>query len=56
MAIDVIQTGLQEVLLIKPRVFEDDRGFFFESFNKREWVDATGVDCDFVQDNQSRRL
>ena len=54
MAIDVIQTGLQEVLLIKPRVFEDDRGFFFESFNKRDWLDATGVDCDFVQDNQSR--
>jgi dTDP-4-dehydrorhamnose 3,5-epimerase len=54
MAIEVIQTDLPEVLLIKPRVFEDDRGFFFESFNKRDWLDATGIDCDFVQDNHSR--
>ena len=54
MAIEVIQTDLPEVLLIKPRVFEDERGFFFESFNKRDWLDATGIDCDFVQDNHSR--
>ncbi len=54
MAIEVIQTNLPEVLLIKPRVFEDDRGFFFESFNKQEWLKATGIDCDFVQDNHSR--
>lgn len=54
MAIEVIQTGLPEVLLIKPRVFADDRGFFFESFNKRAWIEATGVDCEFVQDNHSR--
>lgn len=54
MAIEVIQTDLPEVLLIKPRVFEDERGFFFESFNKRDWIDATGIDCDFVQDNHSR--
>ena len=54
MPIEVVQTALPDVLLIKPRVFEDARGFFFESFNKREWVDATGVDCEFVQDNHSR--
>jgi len=54
MPIEVIQTDLPEVLLIKPRVFEDERGFFFESFNKRDWLDATGIDCDFVQDNHSR--
>ena len=52
MAIEVIQTALPEVLLIKPRVFEDARGFFFESFNRRDWVEATGVECDFVQDNR----
>lgn len=54
MAIEIIHTDLPEVLLIKPRVFEDERGFFFESFNKRDWLDATGVACDFVQDNHSR--
>lgn len=54
MSIDVIQTNLSEVLLIKPRVFGDTRGFFFESFNKRDWLEATGVDCDFVQDNHSQ--
>lgn len=54
MPIEVVKTDLPEVLLIKPRVFEDERGFFFESFNKRDWLDATGFDCDFVQDNHSR--
>jgi len=54
MPIEVIQTDLPEVLLIKPRVFEDERGFFFESFNKHDWLDATGIECDFVQDNHSR--
>jgi len=54
MPVDVIQTSLPEVLLLKPRVFGDSRGFFFESFNKRDWLEATGVDCDFVQDNHSQ--
>ena len=54
MAIEVTQTALPEVLLIKPRVFEDTRGFFFEPFNKRDWLEATGLECDFVQDNHSR--
>lgn len=54
MPIDIIPTSLSEVLLIKPRVFGDSRGFFFESFNKRDWLEATGVDCDFVQDNHSQ--
>ncbi len=54
MSIEVVKTALPEVLLIKPRVFEDERGFFFESFNRQEWLEATGVDCDFVQDNHSR--
>ncbi len=54
MAIEIKQTDLPEVLLIKPKVFEDDRGFFFESFNRQDWLDATGIDCNFVQDNHSR--
>lgn len=51
---NIIKTSIPEVLIIEPKVFEDDRGFFFESFNKRDWVEATGIDCDFVQDNHSR--
>lgn len=54
MAIEVITTDLPDVLLIKPRVFEDARGFFYESFNKRDWHEALGIDCEFVQDNHSR--
>lgn len=50
----IIKTDIFEILIIEPEVFEDDRGFFFESFNKRDWFDATGIDCDFVQDNHSR--
>lgn len=43
-----------EVLFISPKVFGDDRGFFFESFNRRDFAQATGLDLDFVQDNHSR--
>ena len=45
--------ALPEVLLIEPRVFGDDRGFFFESWNRRALADA-GIDAAFVQDNHSR--
>lgn len=54
MSIEVMQTELPDVLLIKPRIFQDARGFFFESFNRSLWLEATGIDCDFVQDNHSR--
>lgn len=47
------KTPLQDCLLIKPRVFEDDRGSFFESYNHREFQKNTGLEIDFVQDNQS---
>jgi len=50
----VVATEIPEVLLIEPRVFGDARGFFFESFNKQQFQQATGLDCDFVQDNHSR--
>jgi dTDP-4-dehydrorhamnose 3,5-epimerase len=46
--------ALPEVLLIEPRVFADDRGWFTESFNARAFADATGLDVTFVQDNHSR--
>jgi len=48
-----IPTRLPEVLLIEPRVFGDSRGFFFESWNKREFERA-GITAKFVQDNHSR--
>jgi len=50
----VIQTKIPEVLIIKPRVFGDDRGFFMESFNEQTWRKKTGVAVNFVQDNHSR--
>lgn len=50
----VIPTAIPEVLIVEPRVFGDDRGFFFESFNRRKFLEMTGCDADFVQDNHSR--
>ena len=50
----VSPTMLSEVLVIEPRVFEDGRGYFFESHNQREFESQTGVHAAFVQDNQSR--
>lgn len=47
-------TALPEVLLIEPRVFADDRGFFFESYRHDRFLEATGLDVEFVQDNHSR--
>jgi len=48
--------SLPEAVLFTPRVFGDERGFFFESFNEREFIDATGLDCRFVQDNHSKSV
>jgi dTDP-4-dehydrorhamnose 3,5-epimerase len=50
----VTPTAIGDVLLVEPRVFGDDRGFFFESFNLRAFREATGLDVDFVQDNHSK--
>lgn len=50
----VTPTSLPEVLLIEPKVFGDDRGFFFESFNEAAFAKAIGRDVVFVQDNHSR--
>lgn len=50
----VTATAIPEVLLIEPKVFGDERGFFFESFNQRVWQERTGIARNFVQDNHSR--
>ena len=50
----VIATEIPDVLIIEPKVFGDDRGFFMESFNQVEWEKATGLKTTFVQDNHSR--
>lgn len=47
-------TALPEVIVLEPKVFGDARGFFFESFNQRDFEQATGVTQPFVQDNHSR--
>ena len=52
----VIATKIPEVLIIEPTVFGDERGFFFESFNKKIFEETTGVKADFVQDNHSRSV
>lgn len=50
----VTRAELPEVLLLEPCVFGDDRGFFLESYNRRVFREATGIDVNFVQDNHSR--
>lgn len=50
----VTPLAIPEVLLIEPKVFGDDRGFFFESFNQHRFNEATGLDLQFVQDNHSK--
>ena len=50
----VQSTAIADVLLLTPKVFGDERGFFFESFNERDFKEATGVETTFVQDNHSR--
>lgn len=52
----VIPTTIPDLLVIEPKVFGDERGFFFESFNRRQFAQATGHDVDFVQDNHSRSV
>jgi dTDP-4-dehydrorhamnose 3,5-epimerase len=52
----VTPTALPEVLLLQPRVFGDERGFFFESFNARDFASTTGLEREFVQDNHSRSV
>lgn len=53
-AMQARRLAIPEVVLIEPKVFGDDRGFFFESFNLARFRELTGLDLDFVQDNHSR--
>ena len=52
----IIHTAIPGLLVIEPKVFGDDRGFFFESFNRKKFAELTGRDVDFVQDNHSRSV
>lgn len=49
-----IPTAIPEVIVLEPKIFGDDRGFFFESFNAKAFEQATGLKPDFVQDNHSK--
>ncbi|MGH8548417.1 MAG: dTDP-4-dehydrorhamnose 3,5-epimerase [Methylococcales bacterium] len=51
---NAVRLGIPEVMLIVPKVFGDDRGFFFESFNQKLFEEVTGLERDFVQDNHSK--
>lgn len=50
---EVIKTDIDGILIIEPHVFGDSRGYFFESFNAKEFKEKTGLDINFVQDNES---
>ncbi len=49
----IIKTDIEGALIIEPKIFGDSRGYFFESFNAREFREKTGLEIDFVQDNES---
>jgi len=51
---NISPTTIPDVLILEPTVFGDERGFFFESFNQRRWLELTGVNEQFVQHNHSR--
>lgn len=51
---NIIKTKIPDILIIEPKIFGDDRGFFFESFNAKKFTEATGIKTQFVQDNHSR--
>lgn len=51
-----ISTAIKDILIIEPKVFGDDRGFFFESFNKRKFAELIDREVEFVQDNHSRSV
>jgi dTDP-4-dehydrorhamnose 3,5-epimerase len=53
---NVVRTALPEVFLLEPKVFEDARGYTYESYNRRTLREVAGVDVEFVQDNRSRSV
>lgn len=52
----IARLAIQDVILLEPRVFKDDRGYFFESYNQRAFENMVGRNVQFVQDNQSRSV
>lgn len=50
----IVKTGIEGIFVIEPRVFGDSRGYFFESYNERDFTEQTGINVRFVQDNESR--
>ena len=54
MPYNVTKTAIPDVLILEPRVFGDARGFFYESFNAKDFAGSTGLDVSFVQDNHSK--
>lgn len=52
--VEILKTQIDDVFILEPKVFGDSRGYFFESFNAREFKEKTGIDVTFVQDNESR--
>ena len=54
MPIQALPTAIPDVFIIQHKIFGDERGFFYESFNAKEFIEATGVHDTFVQDNHSR--
>ncbi len=50
----VVRSALPEVLILEPKVFGDSRGFFLESYNRKVFLEDTGIDVEFVQDNHSK--
>jgi dTDP-4-dehydrorhamnose 3,5-epimerase len=53
---NIIPTKVSDVFITEPRVFEDDRGFFYESYNEKAFAEKMGVEIHFVQDNHSRSI
>jgi dTDP-4-dehydrorhamnose 3,5-epimerase len=53
---NVIKSSIPDVLILEPKVFGDERGFFYESYNERDFIEKTGANVRFVQDNHSRSM
>jgi dTDP-4-dehydrorhamnose 3,5-epimerase len=51
---EIIKTKLNDCFIIKPTLFEDERGYFYESYNQKKFTQLSGIDIDFVQDNQAK--
>lgn len=53
---NVFATSIPDVMIFEPKIFGDERGFFYESFNAKDFENATGLEANFVQDNHSKSV